>query len=239
MTVNAEPSADRSEGCATGLPDGVTSWIAPAVHSGSMIAPVWPPAVAEPVANATVPKFASGLMVHPFGLNGLHIDGASAIHSADVRSGSAIVVCVTALSPVVRSWSWSVIAGPSALTSAEIASPGDIRRSSLIAGAGTSSCHAEWIAAPPPMQSADVPTCSSAFQPSEKPPRPTQKAELPGPDVEQSRVGSTQLPLTSTNDTPAAVTLYPAQLVLCESPPRRARRLISVAAGDVAAVAAA
>ena len=79
---------------ATGSPVAATSWILSALQAGSAIGPLWPATVAEPAVKAAVPKLESGKTVQPFGLNVLQTDGASAIQSAELRSGRSTVAWV-------------------------------------------------------------------------------------------------------------------------------------------------
>src|SRR5579862_3626797 len=61
-----------------------SSRIGTAVQPPWVIVPSWPPAAAATFVNATEPKSARRTVRHP---DALHATGASAIHSADVRSG--------------------------------------------------------------------------------------------------------------------------------------------------------
>ena len=90
-TENAVPSAESGDGTAADerpLPRVIEVH----VQAGSEIVPVWPFPVAEDAEKRAVPKFASGstLQREP---RESHCAGASAIHSAEVRSGAATVTC--------------------------------------------------------------------------------------------------------------------------------------------------
>ena len=63
------------------------SEIATFAHVGSLIVPGWLVAMVAARVKLTVPKFASGNTVHR--PPGSQFDGASAIHSAELRSGSS------------------------------------------------------------------------------------------------------------------------------------------------------
>ena len=64
--------------------DRGTSWIGTVVQAGSVSVPGWPFPIVAIFEKATEPKFASGTGRHE---KLEHDDGASAIHSAEVRSG--------------------------------------------------------------------------------------------------------------------------------------------------------
>ena len=70
-------------------PDVPWRFTALAAQAGSLIVPTWPFPVTDDAVKRTVPKFVSGSgrqSPRP-----QHEDGASAIHSAEVRSGEVIV----------------------------------------------------------------------------------------------------------------------------------------------------
>ena len=97
MPVNlGSPPSGRSSARSIGV----------ACQAGSVIVPAWPSAVAAARVNETEPKFASGSVRQPPGDK--HEDGASAIHSAEVRSGCATVTRRVTRTRRVVFVSWSV-----------------------------------------------------------------------------------------------------------------------------------
>ena len=109
--------------------------------------PPWSPrpaieASAATFVNVTEPKLASGICrQYPFDE---HSDGASAIHSAEVRSGLASVTRFEKTAFRVRFFSQSSTSFPSMTTEAVMTSPGLIFRFlTVIDGSGTSSYQAE------------------------------------------------------------------------------------------------
>src|SRR5436190_2303882 len=115
------------------------SSIGVAVQTGSEIVPTWRAAFAEAPENVTVPKFARcSTRQSP----ALHDEGASAIHSADERSGVAILSFLEKYLPLVRFRIVTVTLLPMTVTVAEIVSPGRIVRFTSTGPAGTSSYHA-------------------------------------------------------------------------------------------------
>ena len=120
-------------------PDGCrsTCWT---VQSGSLIPPVWPPAVAEASLKVTLPKFAKGSCCRlP---SGDWAEGASAIHSALYVSGLLMVSVWVTDWPVVLSDKEIVTLVPFTVTLPVIWSPGWMGRFNLTWPAGTSSYHA-------------------------------------------------------------------------------------------------
>ena len=140
-----------------------------------MIVPAWPSPVAAACKNVTEPKFVRGRVRQRPDLP--QTDGASAIHSAEERSGSASTVrCVKRVCRV-RFVIWRMTSVPRTSTAPVIVSPGATFRRIVTGGAGTISYQSEYSGVPPAVQSDSLPTCSSAWEVSEKPPRPTQNAE--------------------------------------------------------------
>jgi hypothetical protein len=135
---------------------------APASHSGSPIGPSCVPIVAVAFENATWPKSASGRISHAS--LPAHAEGASTIHSAEEASISARRLVVWKRPPVVRSRIRSVTSWPATVTEASIRSPGRTRIFRLTGAAGSSSYQLRYRAAPARVQSASVPTCSSACE---------------------------------------------------------------------------
>lgn len=84
----AASSCDANRPGPTKLAAPPWSSIAVAVQALSRIVPLWPPAVAVAFVNVTVPKFASGSVVHE--PRSSQPDGASAIHSAEEASGDEL-----------------------------------------------------------------------------------------------------------------------------------------------------
>ena len=85
-TENAEPPEVSDDACAPGSEPA--SAIGTACQSLSEIDPRWPPVVvAAASVKVAVPKSASGTGVQP---EASHVDGASAIHSADETSMSSV-----------------------------------------------------------------------------------------------------------------------------------------------------
>src|SRR5262249_24330711 len=110
------------------------------LQAGSLIVPACALSVAADRMNDTEPKFASGSgLQRPADV---HVDGASAIHSAEVRSGAATVTRLVARVCRVLVVSWSVTWVPWTRTAAVIRSPGWILSRSGVDGAGTISYQA-------------------------------------------------------------------------------------------------
>jgi hypothetical protein len=107
----------------------------------SRIVPACPVTVANACVKETVPKFASG--------NGVQSplesqdEGASAIHSADDKSGVAMRNFLMKFVRRVRFLIWSDTWVPLTLTDAVTTFPGKILYFTLTLGAGTSSYHIE------------------------------------------------------------------------------------------------
>ena len=99
--------------------------------------PEWVRTVAR--VNVTVPKSPSGSARQP---PAPQVDGASAIHSADVVSAFVNAIRRSKLAPVVASVSVKVIAPVVALTAAAIVSPGATGSATLTDARGTSSYQA-------------------------------------------------------------------------------------------------
>jgi hypothetical protein len=86
VTVNEVPSSDSSDGIAQAEPaPRGDSWMLEADQRASEIVPVCDPAVADSDVKVVAPKLASGRARQ----RRTHRDGASAIHSAEERSGCA------------------------------------------------------------------------------------------------------------------------------------------------------
>jgi len=104
LTVNALPSGETSVGDAPAVEDADaltspkkrrargTSWIGVGSHPGPVSVPPCLFPSAAIFENVTEPKFVSGTVRQKPAT--VHSDGASAIHSADVRSGDAICRCL-------------------------------------------------------------------------------------------------------------------------------------------------
>ena len=105
--------------------------------------PVWPSVVvALAPENCAVPKSASGSGVQsdtPW----LHVDGASAIHSALETSGLLTWRVLSNEPPVVVFDSWMVTLVPSTVTLLVMWSPGWTAMPTVTGGEGTSSYQAE------------------------------------------------------------------------------------------------
>ena len=153
-----------------------------------MIVPVWPSiVVANAFVNFTVPKSVKGSwMQRP---DAVHADGASATHSADEVSGVDMLSVFVNFVLRVRFLICTVTEVPVTFTEALITLPGKTLNLIGTLAAGTSSYHMEYVALPAALQSAEVPICSSACELSEKPPRPTQKAEYVERELVQLAVG--------------------------------------------------
>ena len=102
--------------------------------------PWWPPPIAVAPSNATVPKFASGSVWQP---PTPQVDGASAIHSADERSGADIRNRFPKAVWRVRFLILIVTILRLTATAAAILSPGLTRSFTVTGGAGSSSYQTE------------------------------------------------------------------------------------------------
>ena len=106
-----------------------------------MIVPGWPFAIAAMRMNGIDPKFASGRALQRVSSES-QVEGASAIHSAEVkswgRSGSSFVKFVFR----VRSFTCRSTPVGTTFTDAEIRSPGRIFNFTVTEAAGTSSYQA-------------------------------------------------------------------------------------------------
>jgi len=139
------------------------------------------------LVNVTVPKFVKGNWVQR--PDAVHADGASATHSAVEVSGFDMPSVFVNFVFRVRFLIWTVTELPLTFTDALITLPGKTLNLIGTLAAGTSSYHMEYVALPEAVQSAEVPICSSACETSEKPPRPTQKAEYVERELVQFAVG--------------------------------------------------
>ena len=136
--MNARPSAVSPAGaevpavefCATNLSScpgknplraSGTSWIGTAVQVGSVSVPGWAFPIVAIREKPTLPKFASGTGVQE---NLAHDDGASAIHSAEVRSIPLVVTRLVNTVPRVRFLICSRTVLPLTFTDVVIVSPG-------------------------------------------------------------------------------------------------------------------
>jgi hypothetical protein len=187
-----------------------------ACQAASEIVPGWALPIAALLRMETLPKFASD-RTRQFPEE-VQTEGASWIHSADERSGLAAVSSFVKTVCRVRFLSWISTEDPFTFTDAVIVFPGATLSLTLIEGAGTSSYQAWYVAFPVRLQSADVPTCSSACEPALKPPRPTHVAENSDLPATQLARGCFQVPVTLVNaveavDPAGSDTAYPAQLV--------------------------
>jgi hypothetical protein len=196
-TANAEPSFDNAVGTApveagwdaAKRPEAPSiSWIVVADQVLSVIVPMWPSVVvADALVNFTVPKSVKGSWTQR--LDVLHAEGASATHSADEVSGADMSSVFVNFVLRVRFLICKVTEVPVTFTDALITLPGKTLNLIGTLAAGTSSYHIEYVALPVAVQSAEVPICSSACELSEKPPRPTQKAEYVERELVQLAVG--------------------------------------------------
>jgi hypothetical protein len=123
--------------------------------------------------------------------------GASAIHSAEVRSGRFIFSRFVKSFCVVTFLSRISTVCLLTVTVAETRSPGLTAIRRLTGGAGNSSYQATYDGWPM-LQFACVPVCSTANELREKPPSPTQNAEYVWA-VSQLAVGCTQRAVTVVN----------------------------------------
>jgi hypothetical protein len=196
-TANAEPSLDNAVGTApvevgwdtAKRPEAPSiSWIVVADQALSVTVPVWPSVVvADAFVNFTVPKSVKGSCIQRPDVS--HADGASATHSADEVSGVDMRSVFVNFVLRVRFLICKVTEVPVTFTDALITLPGKTLNLIGTLAAGTSSYHMEYVALPVAVQSAEVPICSSACELSEKPPRPTQKAEYVERELVQLAVG--------------------------------------------------
>src|SRR5262249_41755183 len=144
------------------------------------------------------PKFASGRTRQRPEL--VHVDGASATHSAEVRSGAAIVSFLFTTVCRVRFRMRMRTVLPVIVTAAEIRSPGAIAIFRKTGAAGKTSYQASSFAVPADVQLDSVPICSSDVAASVMPPSPTQKAEYDGVPATQVTAGCTHVPITFEKD---------------------------------------
>src|SRR5262249_36019267 len=133
----------------------------------------------------------------------VHVDGASATHSAEVRSGAAIVSFLFTTVRRVRFRMRMRTVLPVIVTAAEIRSPGAIAIFRKTGGAGRISYQASYFGVPADVQLDSVPICSSDVEDCAMPPSPTQKAEYDGDPVTQVTAGCTHVPITFENDVTA------------------------------------
>jgi hypothetical protein len=150
-TGNDRPSALSAPGVAPAVdaefraakkPDELcgTSLIASLAHVVSLIVPGWLLAIDAARVNVTVPKFASGTIVHR--PPEVHADGASAIHSAELRSGAATCSAFVKLVLRVRFLIWTSTVVPLTFTDVVIWSPALTFSGTSTADAGRISYHA-------------------------------------------------------------------------------------------------
>jgi hypothetical protein len=121
-----------------------------------------PTSCAPARANLVEPKLASGSVRHP--CPATQAEGASAIHSAELRSSLGARISFLADLPEVAFEILISTMWPLTATLARILSPGCMASASRREGAGTSSNQTLVFIAPEALQSASVPTCSSAFE---------------------------------------------------------------------------
>src|SRR5439155_23754816 len=117
-----------------------TSWIGVGSHPGPVSLPPWLFPSAAIFVNVTEPKFVSGTVRQKPAT--VHSDGASAIHSAEVRSGDAICRCLVKNVCRVRFFTCTVTSVPFTSTVDVSLSPAKIFSFSVTDVAGTSSYHA-------------------------------------------------------------------------------------------------
>jgi hypothetical protein len=205
--VNARPPSLGTEGSA---PRRVST-ISVESHNRLVICPDNPAVVpARAPENVIDPKLVSGSVRQ---LRRAQLDGASAIHSAELwsmwRSGSVRAN----VSPRVVSRRFTVTCPRSAKTAPDSLSPAVTVIAMCRIGPGASSYQAVSVATPAALQSSSVPSCSIADDLREKPPIPTQKAEKDFVPGAQLAAGCRQAPLTYANLVPLRCTAYPDQLL--------------------------
>jgi hypothetical protein len=212
-TANELPSFDRSSGAvvpaALGPGDEVasasgrgTSCKGTADQPGAMSVPALELVAAVIREKVTVPKLASGSGLQTVFV---HNEGASAIHSAEVRSAPLALTRVPACVCRVRSSSRRTTRSLRATTVAVMTSPGLILIPSVTRGAGTASYQAYERGEPELSQSASVPICSRACELRSYPPRPTHIAEDAAvSDGVQLAAGCVHVPVTLVKESAAA-----------------------------------
>ena len=178
--------------------DPGTSRTGVAVQRASVIVPRRPSVTAPIFVNATEPKLARLTVRHP---DRSQVAGASAIHSADERSGELTASAFEKLTPVVvfAIRNSTLVRAAFTLTEALRVSPASILSFRKTPGLGGMSYQAEYLGSFAAVQSASAPICTSPVARSTYPPRPTQNAEPATPDA-QADSGCFQVAVTLVNE---------------------------------------